>query len=137
MNNPLISFLQEIFLRLSSKSPLFFRIWQWVSGAVAAVSGLPLTLQWLGITLPPPYDALSNKTVAICGIIALFMSALTTQGKTVAIDQNGTPIKQTNSAKLPFTFQQESKAVEKDIRNVETPPVEQVDLPNPIVPKGQ
>jgi len=80
---------------------------------------------------------LSNKTVAICGIIALIMSALTTQGKTVAIDQNGTPIKQTNSAKLPFTFQQESKAVEKDIRNVETPPVEQVDLPNPIVPKGQ
>lgn len=137
MNNPFISFLQEIFLRLSSKSPLFFRIFQLLSGAVIAVSGLPLTLQWLGITLPPPYDALTNKTVAICSIVALFFSALTTQGKTVAIDQNGTPVKQSNSNKLPFTSQQESKAVEKEIMNIETPPVERIDLSNPIVPKDK
>lgn len=137
MNNPLISFLREIFLRLSARSPLFFQVWQWLSGAVAAVSGIPTTLQWLGVTMPAPYDMLANKTVAICGIIALFMSALTTQSKTVAIDQNGTPVKQSNIGKLPFTSQQENKAVEKEIMNVETPPVERIDLANPILPKGK
>lgn len=108
-NNPLVAFLAEMFMRFSAKSPKFFVIWQWASGLVAAVAGLPSLIQGLGITLPPAATVLENKTVGLCATVALFMSLMPAQGKTVNTDASGTPLKQTNAAKLPFTAQSEAK----------------------------
>ena len=107
--NPLVSFLAEIFGRISAKSPKFFIVWQWLSGATVAVSGLPAFLEGLNITLPPAMTFLENKTVAIAASAALFMSLMPAQSPTVSKDASGTPLKQTNEAKLPFTSQSEAK----------------------------
>ena|ERR1700742_2728714 len=102
-SNPLVAFLAEIFGRISAKSPKFFVIWQYISGAVAAVSGLPALLTSLSINLPPAMTVLENKTVAIAASVGFFMSLMPAQGKTVTTDSSGAPLKTTNAAKLPFT----------------------------------
>lgn len=107
--NPLIAFLQELFLRVSAKSPKFFVIWQWVSGAVVALTGIPGFLSMFNIVLPHPYDIFANKIVAAAGTGVFFMSLMPAQGKTIVKDSNGTPLKQTNEQKLPFTAQIEKK----------------------------
>jgi hypothetical protein len=102
-SNPLVAFLVEIFGRLSAKSPKFFIVWQWISGAVVAVSGLPALLTALNVVLPPALTVLENKTVGIAASVAFFMSLMTVQNKTVSTSAAGTPLKETDASKLPFT----------------------------------
>jgi hypothetical protein len=106
-SNPLVAFLVEIFGRISAKSPKFFVVWQWISGAVVAVSGLPALLTALNVTLPPALTVMESKTVGIAASVAFFMSLMPAQSPTVSTSASGTPLKQTNSAKLPFTAQSE------------------------------
>jgi len=96
-SNPLVAFLVEIFGRISAKSPKFFQIWQWISGAVVAVSGLPALLTALNVVLPPALTVLENKTVGIAASVAFFMSLMTVQTP----PQANPPAKL--QAKLPFT----------------------------------
>lgn len=112
-NNPLIAFLAEIFGRISAKSPKFFVIWQWIGGAVTAVSGLPALLTQLGVTVSAPFNILESKVVGACGVVALFMSLMPAKGSTVSKDASGAPLKLTNQKKLPFTAAEEKSDLVK------------------------
>lgn len=135
MNNPLILFLQELVLRFSAKSPKFFVVLAWISGALVAITAVPEFLSFMEIPIPEIYQGHLNIAVKWASRAALFVSLLTARGKTVAVDQNRIPIKQTNLNKLPFTTKVEAKAVEKEIADTTTPPVDTVVLQNPVVPK--
>lgn len=94
--NPLLAFLIELFQRFGQKSPVFFKVFGWISGIVTALTGIPGFLSMFSIILPAPWDALSNKTAAIAGLVAFFFSNLTvTQATSVAVNPS------TNL--LPFT----------------------------------
>lgn len=120
MNNQLVAYLQEIFLRLSTKSPKFFQIWGLVSGGVAAISGLPGLLMMLSIKLPHPYDNFANQTVAACATVSLFMTLLTTKSKPAALGENGEVYNQINEKKLPFSAKAEIKETNKIIAKEQT-----------------
>lgn len=134
--NPLIAWIQELFLRLTSKSPAFFKVWQILSGVPVLIIALPNALQLLNIHLPQIFDQHVQDVVGWASTAMLLMSLLSTQSKTVAVDQNGNPIKQTNPDKLPFTAMKEVKSVIKDIQDEKTPPVDEVVLQSPVTSKA-
>lgn len=109
-NNLLMQFLQEIFLRFKAKSPTFFVWWQRIAMIVGAVTGLPEFLAQFNIVLPPSLTILENKTIAICSMVALFMSLMPAQSTTVAISEEGELLKKTDHEKMPFTAKTELKA---------------------------
>lgn len=112
-NNQLINFLQELIQRFATKSPKFFRVWQLLLSVLTAVTGLPEALQALHITLPGSLSILQNSTVAWASSAALVMSMLTTQSKPTAVKEDGTLLKETDAAKLPFTAANEVKTAAK------------------------
>ena len=112
--NPLIAFLSELLQRLFAMSPKFFEKFQWISGAAAAVTGIPAILTSLGVSLPAPFNIFENKVVAICSAIVLFMSMLPTATPTVSVTSDGKVLKSTDAAKLPFTAQNEVVKAQQD-----------------------
>lgn len=115
----LIAFLQEIFQRFRTKSPKFFQIWQWISGALVMITTLPSLLSEIesfGIVLPEVFHGHVAIAVRYAGIGVLLMSMLTTQSKPTAITEDGTILKKTDDAKLPFTAGAEQKNAVKEIQ---------------------
>jgi len=108
-NNAFIDFVSEIFQRLTSKTPKFFVIWQWISATVAAVTGLPGFLQDIGVTLPKALAIGENKIVAIASLVALVMAKLPVQQTVVNKDATGAPLTKTDPAKTPFTAKDQIK----------------------------
>lgn len=102
-NNLFIAFLKELFLRFSTKSPKFFKIFQLISGVCAAVTGIPEVLTSFGVHLSPELMSLQNKAVAYASMGVLFTSLMTTQSKPAATQEDGTILKKTDENKLPFT----------------------------------
>lgn len=74
--NPILDFLTEIVVRLRNKSPKFFKVLQVISILVALIPGIPTFLDYLGIVLPDFLIAIENKTIAIAGIVAAFLTGL-------------------------------------------------------------
>jgi hypothetical protein len=111
--NALILFLQEIFSRLKTKSPTFFKVWQTIAGIVTAVTGLPGFLAMFNIVLPPALTILENKIVGAAAAGVLFMSLMPTQAPAAAISTDGCLLKTTDDKKLPFTAKAEAKAENK------------------------
>lgn len=76
----IIDFIKETWHRIGLPSPSFFQVIQWISLAVAFVTGLPsLLLQYqseLGITFPSWVFALSDRTVAWAALIGLIVAKL-------------------------------------------------------------
>lgn len=112
-NNLFIKWLAENLKRLFTKSPKFFLVWSWISGLLVAITGIPQALDFFGVTLPPMFEVLANKAVALASAGAFFMSILTTQSTPVAITEEGGVIKKTDEEKLPFTAQSEKNQVIK------------------------
>jgi hypothetical protein len=112
-NNALIQFLQETLLRFSTKSPRFFQIWQYVSGALVLITGLPQLLELMNVHLPELWSANVNTAVAWASRGLFLMALMTTQSSTVAVDASSNILKKTNEAKLPFTATQEVKQLQK------------------------
>lgn len=112
-NNLFVAFLKELFMRFSTKSPKFFKIFQLLSGICTAVTGLPEFLQMMGIHLPPELTVLQNKAVAYAAMGVLFTSLMTTQSKPSATKEDGSILKQTDETKLPFTAANEVKIADK------------------------
>lgn len=112
-NNPFLSWLIEMVKRLGQKSPQFFVVLQWIFGIITAITGLPAVISLitttLGYTLPDVFTQFENKTVALCGLVVTFVSALPVQNTSVAKDQTGQVLKQTDTKKLPFTAKAEAK----------------------------
>lgn len=106
--NMLIAFLQELLQRFFTKSPKFFRIWQMITAIAAAITGIPETLAYFNITLPPALSIFENKFIAAVSTGMFIMSAMTSQSK-IAGTRNGEPVKQTDACALPFTAAQEKK----------------------------
>lgn len=122
MTNPSISFLQEIFKRLVSKSPKFFIVWQWIFGALTAVAGIPSLIVEAGWHLPAPFDSLLTKVVAVVSALVWFMSKLPVDTQPVVLTADGEVLKKAANAKaLPFTSQDDKKqVVEKGIISGDT-----------------
>lgn len=99
-----IAFFAELVGRLFSKTPAFFKVIQVISTIVSIVTGLPVLLQSVGITLPEPFAALENKVIAIAGLVSLFISSLPVS---TPVATNGTTT--SSSAALPFTAPKETK----------------------------
>lgn len=107
-NNPTLLYLQEMVIRLGKKSPVFFQILQIISTLVVLIPGIPLTLEFFGIGLGPALQIVANKTIAICGMVALFFSSLPvdTDVPKVGVETPPTYIPQTaeeSLVELPFT----------------------------------
>ncbi len=107
--NPLLSFLQEIFTRLKSKSPKFFVIWQWIFGALTAITGIPSFLQMYNIHVPEVFGPYMTRLVAFASAVVWFMSKMPVQSSTVAVTSDGAVLNKTDAKKLPFTSQAEKK----------------------------
>ena len=108
-----LTFLQELIKRFQTKSPLFFKIWIFISGALVLITGLPEFLTIANIHIPDLWNVKVTMAVAWASRAALFMSLLTTQSKMVGITDTGTVIKSTNDNLLPFTSATEQKAAVK------------------------
>ena len=114
MNNVLIAFLKENLNRLFTKKPRFFIWWQWLTGALSAVTGLPYVVSLFG-TLPPPLLALENKIVAACATGFFLASQLTSASPVATVTKDGAVLKQTDADKLPFTAQVEVTKAQQDL----------------------
>lgn len=122
-NNLFLAFLQELFSRFAKKSPKFFQIFQWISGTLAALTGLPAFLtDTLHVTLPPVLLTFENKLIGAISVGALFMSLLPSQSTINSISPQGPVNKQTDPAKLPFTAAVELKTAEKEGKPKEVDP---------------
>lgn len=119
-NNQFLNFVAELIKRFATKSPKFFKVLQIILGAVTAVTGLPELLTWLSIPLPAWMTYLSNSGVAWATLSAFLMALLPADTPVVAQTQDGTQLKATNEAKLPFTAKAEEKAEEKKPTDVPT-----------------
>lgn len=129
-NANVLTFLQELFQRLATKSPKFFKIWTWISGALVLITGIPdfISMLPVGIVIPDLFNEGITIAVRYAGTGILLMSLLTTQSKPGAITDGGVVIKSTDAAKLPFTAAAEQKVAEK--QNIATVKLE-------VIPKAK
>ncbi len=111
MNNLFLAWLSENLNRLFTKSPLFYKVWQIILGALILVTGLPKFLLAFHLHIPSPYDVFANQSVAWCSIGAFIMASLSSKGR-VQVSE-GEIVKKTDETKLPFTAEAEKKEVEK------------------------
>lgn len=111
-NNQILLFLQETLQRLFTKSPLFFRVWTYISLALVLITSVPEIINYISgvITIPDLWNAQITLIVAWASRVALFMSLLTTQSKVTAKTEDGVLLKTTNDTSLPFTNKAEKKA---------------------------
>lgn len=123
MQNPnVLQFLQEFLQRLFTKSPKFFKVWTWISGALVLITGIPafITMLPVGITIPDIFNQGVTTAVRYAGTGVLLMSLLTTQSKPVGVTETGAVIKSTDGKQLPFTAAAEQKSADKhEIAGVE------------------
>lgn len=88
-----MKFLKETFNRLFKSSPSYFQVIQWLSIAVAFISGIPaLITQFqtdLGIMLPDWVHAVSSKALTISAVVAWVIAKL--------------PVKTVQDSTMPFT----------------------------------
>lgn len=106
MNNPVLSFLTELVVRFRAKSPLFFKIIQWVSIAVTLVTGLPVFLTYLGVeNLPEWFTALQSKAAGIAAIVATFLAGLPVDTPPIEEGNKEVGGKTAEKIALPFTDQ--------------------------------
>lgn len=98
--NPLIAFLQELYQRFIAKSPKFFVIWQWILGAITAVTGIPDLLVELGVTLPAPFNSIVMKAVAIATGAMFIMAKLPVQNTNETTTSGAPKMPITNPAKV-------------------------------------
>jgi len=112
-SNPLILWIIEMFQRLMTKSPTFFKVWKVITGIPVLIIAIPDALQLLNIHLPQVFSAHIQDVVGWASTAMLFMSFLPSQSTPVAVDVNGNILKTTNDLTLPFTANSEQKALLK------------------------
>lgn len=123
----LVLFLQENLQRLFTKSPMFFKIWTYISLTLVLVTGVPDLINAIGdsVVIPDLWNIKITAAVAWSSRAALFMSLLTTQSTTVALNEDGIGLKATNATALPFTAKNEAKVVDQQVL---TPPTVDVQI---------
>lgn len=113
MNPNIMSFFKELIQRISTRSPVFFKILQFFAAGLTFAGYIPSMLQrWLNIEVP-------GHIITLCEDVAHYAtgffaaSSLTAASPAVALKENGEILKQTDEKRLPFTKQCEEKAKEK------------------------
>lgn len=103
MPNPVTNFFLEMFQRLITRSPKFFRVLQTVSALLTFAGQIPWALQrWVGVEVPEP-------TINLCQDIAKYAlgffgaSMLPVASPPVAITASGGILKKTDEVKMPYT----------------------------------
>lgn len=112
MNNPILSFLTELVVRLRTKSPLFFKILQWVSIGVTLVTGVPEFLEYLGVkNLPEWATLLQSKSAGIAALVGIFLAGLPVVNPepVEVVKESGAVVETQKIVKLPFTDQVDVK----------------------------
>lgn len=114
-NNPVWQFLKEIVVRLRSKSPLFFKILQYISLATTLIPGIPMFLTYIGVTLPDFLIVIQDKAIVIAGLVATFLTGLPVDKEPEVVvpvaDQpfGASVIKKEECPALPFSDNVEKK----------------------------
>jgi hypothetical protein len=77
--------MKEFFLdlvnRFLTNNPKFFKVIQVISVVIAAVTGLPLFIEQIGVVLPETITVLSNKIIAIASVVAALIAQLPNKDK--------------------------------------------------------
>lgn len=114
--NIVLAFIQENLQRLFTKSPTFFKVWTFISGALVLITGLPAFIDMLNINgfhIPDLWNEAVTKSVGYASSGILLMSLLTTQSPPAGTTTTGEVIKSTDQKKLPFTAAKEQKIADK------------------------
>lgn len=112
-NNALFLFLKELVMRFSTKSPVFFKVFQVISGVFVLIVAVPEFLTMFNIQLPQVFNDGLQKVITGLSTGILFVSAMTSQSTPAGVDINGNVLKKTNDVKLPFTDAKEKKQLLK------------------------
>lgn len=128
-SNPFVLWLRENLQRLFKKSPTFFKWWQWITGFITALTGLPALITALGVTLPPAATVLENKAVALITMGMFFMSLFPTQPTINSISPQGVPNMQVNPKVMPFTLKADLKQAVKEGKPTEIDPNQKSETP--------
>ncbi len=72
-----LNFLQTLIARWKASSPLFFKVITTVTSIVGFITGIPLLLTDLGISLPAPVLAIENKVVTAAAFAMALIAKLT------------------------------------------------------------
>lgn len=75
------NFWFQLFQRLFSTNPKFFKVIQIASIVCAAVTGLPELFSWLGVTLPEAWQAISSVAIAKASLLLAVFSQLPNDDK--------------------------------------------------------
>jgi hypothetical protein len=117
----IIAFIQEILQRLKTRSPKFFKVWNFINSAVLLISGVPTLLNMLDIQsvetiLPSTSAKVVLKIIAFASAWGLFMNKLTVKSNHEVIEDEGALI-QKPCTDLPFTAKKEpAKLLEPDLK---------------------
>lgn len=112
----ILTWLQENIQRLFVKSPTFFKVWSYISGALLLITGIPdfINILPFDLHLSPLFSEKINEAVKWASSAALFMSLITSKSKPVGVEVNtGKVVKITDEKKLPFTAAAEKKSAAK------------------------
>jgi hypothetical protein len=122
-NNMAADFLREFLNRIFSKSPLFFKVAQFISALLAFAGFVPRILaKYFNIEIP-------DHTEELCKDIGIFFTGafgavlLPVKQVPVAQTPEGEAIKVTDEKKMPFTAKAETRVMEEA---VPPPPVKDV-----------
>lgn len=109
MSNIALNFFVELWQRLRTKSPTFFRVLQLFSALLTFAGYIPSILQrWFNVEVP-------GHIITMCEDISkysagfLVAASLPVSSTTVAVTTQGEILKKTDETKLPFTAIKEVK----------------------------
>lgn len=113
MSSIAMNFFVELWHRLKTKSPTFFRVLQAFAAILTFAGYFPSMLQrWFNVEVP-------GHTIALCEDVAkyaigfLAAAALPVNAPQVSVNEEGVILKKTDEKKLPFTAKKEIKQAEK------------------------
>lgn len=92
INQPdIVAWLKEFWLRLTSKSPAFFRVIQIIAGVIAVLVTIAEILQSSKVDLPNIVDSITNWTIAIGAVVAFIVAKLPTVDKDRKVTEGELP----------------------------------------------
>jgi len=112
-----MKFFSELFQRIGTRSPVFFRIIQVFTASLTFAGYIPSMLQqWFAVAVPGNYitlcEDIAKIAMGVCG-----GSFLTVDPKPVAIMHDGDILKKTDENRMPFTKMCDEKEKQK-LKNV-------------------
>lgn len=109
MSSIALNFFVELWQRLRTKSPTFFRVLQLFSALLTFAGYIPSILQrWFNVEVP-------GHIITMCEDISkyaagfLIAASLPVSAQPIAITSEGQMLKKTDETKLPFTAEKEAR----------------------------